>query len=79
MDIWISSGICAAAGLILLTAEISSYLQLLSFPGQSIGTGLNISYFFMCYRGGFDVSILSRVVVGEVSLPEVGVVLSFWV
>lgn len=31
----------------------------------------------LCYRGAFDVSILSRVMVGEIPLPEVGVVLSF--
>lgn len=33
----------------------------------------------MSYRRGFDVSILSGVVVGKIPLPEVGVVLSLWV
>lgn len=31
------------------------------------------------HRGGFDVSILSSVMVGEIPLPDVGIVLPFWV
>lgn len=33
----------------------------------------------LSHRGSFDVSILCSIVVGEVPLPEVGIVLAFWV